>query len=318
MGADAPLRGLSDDQDAGRLPGLPRIAVLVGRPGGRRARAVHAAGPARDRWRRRRVEPEPERQPARAHRPAPRPTAPPAPTPQVYVIKQGDTLSKIAKQFGLTLEELLAANTDTIKNPNKIAHRRQQIIIPIAGASAAPSAPPAPSGRRAVASESGAPAAALPALARGDVDRGDLAGLDAERRVDVLALRPRPDDEEVRLLGVAGVADLARDHPQALLAAQEPAADALDAAQRLHAVADVHAHLGLLVHQRDRGLAIAAVQLLEEVFHRLDSTHGRSVPSGAHGRPDRRSTDAWPLFGLRLRTERLVLRLPTDDDLVRL
>ena len=29
-------------------------------------------------------------------------------------------------------------------------------------------------------------------------------------------------------------------------------------------------------------------------------------------------TDAWPLFGLRLRTERLVLRLPTDDDLVHL
>ena len=27
---------------------------------------------------------------------------------------------------------------------------------------------------------------------------------------------------------------------------------------------------------------------------------------------------AWPLFGLRLRTERLVLRLPTDDDLIRL
>ena len=29
-------------------------------------------------------------------------------------------------------------------------------------------------------------------------------------------------------------------------------------------------------------------------------------------------TDAWPLFGLRLRTERLVLRLPTDDHLVQL
>jgi hypothetical protein len=27
-------------------------------------------------------------------------------------------------------------------------------------------------------------------------------------------------------------------------------------------------------------------------------------------------TDAWPLFGLRLRSERLVLRLPTDDELV--
>jgi RimJ/RimL family protein N-acetyltransferase len=29
-------------------------------------------------------------------------------------------------------------------------------------------------------------------------------------------------------------------------------------------------------------------------------------------------TDAWPLFGLRLRTERLVLRMPTDEDLVEL
>jgi hypothetical protein len=26
-------------------------------------------------------------------------------------------------------------------------------------------------------------------------------------------------------------------------------------------------------------------------------------------------TDAWPLFGLRLRTANLVLRMPTDDDL---
>ncbi len=29
-------------------------------------------------------------------------------------------------------------------------------------------------------------------------------------------------------------------------------------------------------------------------------------------------TDAWPLFGLRLRSERLVLRMPTDDDLLAL
>jgi len=29
-------------------------------------------------------------------------------------------------------------------------------------------------------------------------------------------------------------------------------------------------------------------------------------------------TDAWPLFGLRLRTERLELRLPTDDELIEL
>lgn len=31
-----------------------------------------------------------------------------------------------------------------------------------------------------------------------------------------------------------------------------------------------------------------------------------------------RLADAWPLFGLRLRTEHLVLRLPTDDDLLAL
>ena len=97
---------------------------------------------------------------------------------------------------------------------------------------------------------------------------------------------PGPDDQEVRLPGVAGVPDLARDHPEALLAAQEPASHALDATQRLDAVADMHAHLGLLVHKRDRGLAFACIELLEEVFHRLDSTHGRSVPSAAHGRPD--------------------------------
>lgn len=57
------------------------------------------------------------------------PTTPPAPTPQVYVIKSGDTLSKVAKGFGLTLEELLAANTATITDPDKIAVG-DEIIIP--------------------------------------------------------------------------------------------------------------------------------------------------------------------------------------------
>ena len=56
VGADAPLRGLSDDQDARRLPGmpgLPRVAVLAGALGDRRTRAVHAAGAPRHRRRRR-------------------------------------------------------------------------------------------------------------------------------------------------------------------------------------------------------------------------------------------------------------------------
>jgi LysM domain len=62
------------------------------------------------------------------------PTVPPAPTAQVYTLKHGDTLSKVAAKNGLTIEELLAANPD-IKNPNKVAEG-QQIIIP------APSAAP--------------------------------------------------------------------------------------------------------------------------------------------------------------------------------
>ena len=51
--------------------------------------------------------------------PTPVPTEPPAPTPQVYIVAKGDTMSKIAKKFGLTVEEILAANPQ-IKNADKI------------------------------------------------------------------------------------------------------------------------------------------------------------------------------------------------------
>ena len=61
---------------------------------------------------------------------SPSPTEEPAPTPQVYVIKQGDTLSKIAKRNGITLDQLLAANKETIKNPDKISIG-DEIIIPV-------------------------------------------------------------------------------------------------------------------------------------------------------------------------------------------
>lgn len=60
---------------------------------------------------------------------SPEATTPPASTSQVYVIAAGDTLSKVAKRFGLTIEELLAANKDTITNPDKIAIG-DEIIIP--------------------------------------------------------------------------------------------------------------------------------------------------------------------------------------------
>ncbi len=52
--------------------------------------------------------------------PEPEPTAPPAPTQQVHVVVKGDTMSKIAKKYGVTVEELMAANPQ-IKNQNKIA-----------------------------------------------------------------------------------------------------------------------------------------------------------------------------------------------------
>jgi LysM repeat protein len=60
----------------------------------------------------------------------PEPTPIPAPTPQVYVIKEGDTLSKVARSFGLTLDALLAANEDTIEDPNLIKVG-DEIVIPV-------------------------------------------------------------------------------------------------------------------------------------------------------------------------------------------
>ena len=67
----------------------------------------------------------------------------PAPSAQVYVIKQKDTLSKVAKRFGITIEELLAANPE-IKNPDKISIGQQIIIPPPAGDGTTPSASAAP------------------------------------------------------------------------------------------------------------------------------------------------------------------------------
>ncbi len=61
----------------------------------------------------------PATQPAEELSPTPIPTEKPAPTPQVYVVARGDTMLKIAKKFGVTMDALLAANPK-IKNPNKI------------------------------------------------------------------------------------------------------------------------------------------------------------------------------------------------------
>jgi len=57
------------------------------------------------------------------------PTEPAQPTQQVYLIKEGDTLSKVASSFGLTLDELLTANPDFRDNPDQI-QIGDEIIIP--------------------------------------------------------------------------------------------------------------------------------------------------------------------------------------------
>ena len=68
-----------------------------------------------------------------------------APTQQVYVVKANDTMSKIAKRFGLTTDQLCTANKATITNCDKIAIG-DELVIPttvpdvINDASAEPSA----------------------------------------------------------------------------------------------------------------------------------------------------------------------------------
>jgi LysM repeat protein len=79
-------------------------------------------------------------------------TAAPATTttvvPQEYVVQAGDSLSKIAKMFGVTVAALVAANA--IQDPDKIAEgQRLKIPTPTAttvagGAGAPPGAPTTP------------------------------------------------------------------------------------------------------------------------------------------------------------------------------
>jgi hypothetical protein len=52
---------------------------------------------------------------------SPEPTASAAPSAQVYIVKAGDTMSKIAAAFGFTPEELCTANQATITDCDKIA-----------------------------------------------------------------------------------------------------------------------------------------------------------------------------------------------------
>jgi LysM repeat protein len=47
------------------------------------------------------------------------PTPKPEPTPIVHIVKSGESLSKIAQRYGVTVDQILSANPQ-IKNPDRI------------------------------------------------------------------------------------------------------------------------------------------------------------------------------------------------------
>jgi LysM repeat protein len=58
----------------------------------------------------------------------PTPEATPTPTPRTYRVKAGDRLRQIAREFGVTVDQILAANPE-IGDPNDI-REGQRILIP--------------------------------------------------------------------------------------------------------------------------------------------------------------------------------------------
>lgn len=67
-------------------------------------------------------------------------TAPAEPTPQIYIVKAGDNMSKIATLFGVSLDDLIAANRETHPNPDTL-QIGDEVIIP----TPAPGGSPEPS-----------------------------------------------------------------------------------------------------------------------------------------------------------------------------
>ena len=70
-------------------------------------------------------------------------TIEPAPTQTTYLVQAGDTMSKIAKKFGVPLATLIDANKTTIPNPN-VLQVGDTVIIPSATPTALPGASSAP------------------------------------------------------------------------------------------------------------------------------------------------------------------------------
>ena len=77
--------------------------------------------------------------PVQTLRPSFNPTPVPKPTPTLYVVKAGDTLSGIAGRFGIALSDLIAANAQTLPNPDRLKIG-DQLIIPVPLATELPAA----------------------------------------------------------------------------------------------------------------------------------------------------------------------------------
>ena len=69
------------------------------------------------------------------------PTLQPEPTQQTYTVQSGDTMSKIAKKFGVPLQTLIDANKTTVPNPDKLKIG-DTVIIPVAAPSEIPASSP--------------------------------------------------------------------------------------------------------------------------------------------------------------------------------
>jgi hypothetical protein len=67
------------------------------------------------------------------------PTAIPQPTETIYIVQSGDTMSRIAGRFGLTLQELIDANAENIPDPDKL-QVGDRVIIPVPLATELPAA----------------------------------------------------------------------------------------------------------------------------------------------------------------------------------
>jgi len=67
------------------------------------------------------------------------PTPVPQATPVLYTVKQGDTFSRIAGRFGVTLQELIDANKDSHPNPDQLKIG-DVLIIPVPAPSELPAA----------------------------------------------------------------------------------------------------------------------------------------------------------------------------------